>query len=101
MWEEVTHIDEEMAALRRDLTRCSRARSSGRWSRGQRPGWSRDDLDPAGMATALTSMVDRYCYVTFAVDDEHAEPPPVDDAVDLLTGLWADAIGLVERNNRR
>ena len=68
---------------------------------GAEAGLVRDDLDPAGMATALTSMVDRYCYVTFAVGDTDGEAPSVDDAIDLLTGLWADAIGLVERNNRR
>jgi hypothetical protein len=53
----------------------------------------------AGMATAMTLMMEAYCYNVFVLD-----PPPdgVDraDVADLITTLWADAIGLVESDER-
>ena len=101
VWEEVTHVDPELAALRRELSR----RFTGAVERSLRDaaaaGTVRDDLDPAAMATALSAMVDRHCYVTYVFDPPPGGPPPVDEVIDLLTGLWADAIGLVETGGRR
>jgi AcrR family transcriptional regulator len=100
VWEEVTHVDPEMAALRRDLTNVFTSAVERALVDGAAAGIVRDDLDPAGMARALTSMVDRHCYVTWVLAPPE-DAPSVDDTVDLLTGLWADAIGLVESGAQR
>jgi hypothetical protein len=49
--------------------------------------------DPAGTARALTAMADRFCYLSYAYDPS-AEPLDVQHVADLLTELWASAIGL-------
>jgi hypothetical protein len=43
---------------------------------------------------ALSGMVDRYCYVTYVFDPPEAGPPPAAESADLLTRLWASAVGL-------
>lgn len=101
VWEEVTHVDPELAALRRELSRRFTDAVERSLRHAVAAGIVRDDLDVAGMATALTAMVDRHCYVTYVFDPPPGGPPPVDEVVDLLTGLWADAIGLVETGGRR
>ena len=45
------------------------------------------------VASALTAMVDRYCYLTYVFDTPAKVPSP-DDTAELLTALWADAVGL-------
>lgn len=95
-WEEVTHIDTEIAALRRGLGRVFTDSIEGALSDARTSGLVRSTIDPARVATALSAMVDRYCYVTYVFDPPHGDPPSVDDTVDLLTQLWADAIGLAE-----
>lgn len=101
VWEEVTHVDRNMAALRRDLSRLFTRAVEESLADGAAQGLVRCDLDPADMARALTSMVDRYCYMAYVFDPRPGGPPPTDDTVDLLTTLWADAIGLVEPGPRR
>lgn len=100
VWEEVTHIEEEMAALRRDLSRLFTYAVEEALVEGGELGLVRSDLDPAEMARALTAMADRYCYMSYVFDPPPGGPPSVDDTADLLTALWADAIGLVENNGR-
>ena len=101
VWEEVTHVDPDLAALRRELSHRFTRPLERALRDAVAAGIVRDDLDPAGMATALSAMVDRHCYVTYVFDPPAGGPPAVDDVVDLLTGLWADAIGLVETGGRR
>ena len=96
VWEEVTHVEPQMATLRRDLSRVFTAVVAGALRAGAEQGLVRRDIDADQMATALTAMVDRYCYVTFVFDPPEGGPPPVDEVVDVLTGLWADAIGLAD-----
>lgn len=96
MWEEVTHVDEDMAALRRDLSTLFTRGIERGLVHGARHGLVRDDLDVAGAARALAAMVDRYCYLVYAFDPPAGGPPPVAETVDLLTELWAGAIGLAE-----
>jgi AcrR family transcriptional regulator len=100
VWEEVTHVEEEMADLRRDLSRLFTNAIEGAIAEGVAADIMRCDLDVAGMARALTAMVDRYCYVTYVFDPPPGGPPSVDDTADLLTELWADALGLVESRGR-
>jgi hypothetical protein len=85
-----------LAALRRDLSYVFTHAITAGLTDGAALGLVRSDLDPQQMAQALTAMVDRYCYMTFVFDRSPEQPTAVDDAVDLLTALWADAIGLVE-----
>jgi AcrR family transcriptional regulator len=96
VWEEVTHVDDDLASLRRDLSGVFAEAVAGALRHGASAGLVRSDLDPLAMATALTSMVDRYCYATYVNATNGSAPPPVDDTVDLLTTLWADAIHLQE-----
>ncbi len=100
VWEEVTHVEEGMADLRRDLSRLFTNAIEGGIAEGAAAGILRCDLDAAGMARAMTAMVDRYCYVTYVFDPPSGGPPSVDDTADLLTELWADALGLVESQGR-
>ncbi len=96
VWEEVTHVDDDLAALRRDLSGVFADAVAGALREGAAAGLVRTDLDPLAMAKALTSMVDRYCYATYVNAPDGVASPPVDDTVDLLTTLWADAIHLQE-----
>jgi AcrR family transcriptional regulator len=94
-WEQVTYLDAELASLRRDLTRLYVAATEESLRKAQQEGRVRPSLDPAITAVALNAMVDRYCYLTY-VFDPPARPPSVDEAVDELTRLWAEGIGLVD-----
>lgn len=93
VWEEVTHVVPELARLRWDLSALFASAVEQALCEGQEQGVVRDDLDAASMALALTSMVDRTCYLNWVASDS---PAPVDDIVELLTSLWAAAIGLGE-----
>jgi len=92
-WEEVSHVAPEMAEVRRDSTRLFTDAVSGAIRRGQRAKIMRRDVDAAATALALTAMADRYCYLTYVFDPPANVPSP-DETADLLTMLWADAIGL-------
>jgi AcrR family transcriptional regulator len=90
VWEEVTHVDGELAALRRELVRTYTAAVEIALSRGQQDGFVRADLDVVGAAAALTSMVDRTCYLRFVFDRQPGHG--VDDTVDVLTDIWWTAV---------
>ena len=91
VWEEATHVDEELAALRRDVSRLLDGSLSHAIIEAQRAGIADPSLDPAASSRALAAMVDRYCYLTYVVDDV---PRPTDDTVETLTQLWTGALGL-------
>jgi AcrR family transcriptional regulator len=97
LWEEVSHLDPEMAELRRDLTRLLTETVERELIRGGRKGHCRPfaPAEAALAARALAGMVDRFCYVTYVFDPPET-PPDVDDASRVLTRLWTDAIGLRE-----
>jgi AcrR family transcriptional regulator len=94
-WEEVRHVEPELSPIHRDLTRAMTSAVEASLADALATGVVRPDLEPVATARALGAMVDRYCYLTY-VFDPPAELPSVDDTVDLLTELWAGAIGLVE-----
>lgn len=100
VWEEVTRVDREMAALHRQQVRELNQPLADALADAAAKGLVRRDLDHDATATALTAMVDRYCYLTYVLQVGD-EPQPVDDAIDVLTSLWADAIGLVDGSRRR
>jgi len=95
VWEEVTHIQPDMADLRRETTRMFTDALEASLRDGVTGGFVRDDLDIPATARALTSMVDRYCYMTYVFDPPEKKPSP-DETAALLTALWADALRLAE-----
>ena len=91
VWEEVTHTDEQLAAVRRDLSRLLTDSVARELQRGQRAGTVRRDLDADLTARALTGMVDRYVYVTYFFDPP--DPLPThDESAKLLTHIWGSAV---------
>jgi AcrR family transcriptional regulator len=94
VWEEVTHVQPEMAALRRETTRMFTHALETSLAEGADAGVVRSDLDLNATARALTAMVDRYCYLTYVFDPPSGGVPTADETADLLTALWADALRL-------
>jgi len=94
VWEEVCHLDDDLAELRRTLSRVFTAVVARELGRAGRAGLVRDDLDPDLAAAALAGMVDRYCYVTYVFDPPQDGPPPPQESAHMLTELWASAVGL-------
>lgn len=96
VWEEVCHIDETVAELRREVGRMFTGAVERQLLRASRAGNARrftaTEADLA--ARALTGMVDRFCYVTYVFDPPAAGPPEPAAAARLLTDLWAAAIHL-------
>ena len=90
VWEEVTHVDGELAALRRELVRTYTAAVEAALRFGQAEGSVRADLDVQGTAVALTSMVDRTCYLRFVFDRQPSQG--VEPTVDALTDIWWSAV---------
>jgi AcrR family transcriptional regulator len=91
VWEEVTHLDEDLAALRRELGRIFTGTVERELKRARRAKLVRPDLDPALAARALTGMADRYCYVTYVFDPPSSLPTP-EQSADVLAKLWSAAI---------
>lgn len=91
VWEEVTLTDVPLAALRRDLSRLLIATVSRELARGIEAGLVRPDVDPDGTARALTSMVDRYCHVTYSFDPPDP-PPSAEQSAHVLTEVWARTV---------
>jgi hypothetical protein len=94
VWEEVTHVEPDMAELRRETSKLFTDAVSSALRKGARRGVVRKDLDVGETARALTAMVDRYCYLTYVFDPPAGGPPSAEETTELLTALWADAIAL-------
>ena len=99
LWQCVTHVDPRMRQLYRDYHGWYQHRFGGFLAEGVELGLVRDDLDPGGMARAMTLMMERYCYEVFVLDPSD-EPPRPADVTDLITTMWADAIRLRESEDR-
>ena len=94
VWEEVSHVDDELADLRRSLGRMFTQSVERELRRASRSGDLDPDLDPALTARALTGMVDRFCYVTYVFDPPADGPPSPAAAAAVLSRLWAGALNL-------
>ncbi len=94
LWECAKLVSPRIRALSLDYARVYRHRFEVFFQEGVDQGLVRDDVDAAGMADAMTIMLERYCYEHFVISDE---PVPTDRTamVDLLTAMWADAVKLV------
>jgi AcrR family transcriptional regulator len=99
VWEEATHVDDDLRALRRDVTRLIEATLTESILAGQAAGVVDPDLDPRGSARALSAMVDRYCYLTFVVDADGATS--TQDVVDVLVRMWVGTLDLRGPGKRR
>ena len=94
VWEEVTHVEERLATLRKELTGAITAAIEDVIERGVEEGLLRKDLDPEGAALALGAMVDRTCYLRFVVERPRSRARRVEETTELLTDLWVHATGL-------
>lgn len=94
VWEEVVHVEPELADLRRHLGRQFTDAVTNELRRAIEQGLVREGLDAAITASALTAMVDRFCFVTYVFDPPEDGAPDPGLAAKELTLLWADAIGL-------
>ena len=95
VWEEVTHVDDRLASLRRDLSRVYVEATAAELASAQARGLVRPEIDPAATAVALSAMVDRHCYLTYVFDPPDPLPNP-ERTADLLADLWVEAVGLVQ-----
>jgi AcrR family transcriptional regulator len=91
VWEEVTHVDDGLAEMRRSLGRAFTGRVERELRRAAAAGEIRADLDAELAARALTGMVDRYCYVTYVFDPPSRLPSAAKSAT-VLAKLWGAAI---------
>lgn len=98
VWEQVCHVDEELAEVRRDLGRQMTERVEAELLRGSGAGTTRpfDPEEAALAARALNGMVDRFCYVSYVFDIPEGGAPDPSAASRILTDLWARGIGLAE-----
>jgi AcrR family transcriptional regulator len=97
VWEEVTHVDDDVSRLRRDVGSVLEASVCHAIEDGQAAGVVDRSLEAAPTARALTAMVDRYCYLTFVADgtlSDGARDAAVEKTVELLVDLWARALAL-------
>jgi len=88
-WEEVTHVEPELAEVRRELVSTFTAGVEAALRRGQEDGTIRADIDPGHAAVALTAMCDRTCYVRFVLDGGGHR---VREVAESLTDLWWNAV---------
>ena len=91
VWEEVTHLDEQLADLRRGLNRAFAGAVEAELRRAARAGVARSDVEASAAARALTGMIDRYCYETY-VFNPPPKPPDAAASADVLAKLWASAV---------
>lgn len=93
VWEEVTQIEPSVADFRRRVSRILDAGVRDAIIEGQRAGTVDPALEPLPTARALAAMVDRYCYLTFIVE-ERRDRASTDQVIDVLARLWTNALGL-------
>lgn len=93
VWEEVTQIEPSVADFRRRVSRILDAGVRDAIVAGQRAGTVDPALEPLPTASALAAMVDRYCYVTFIVEDRR-DPDTITQTIDVLARLWTNALGI-------
>jgi hypothetical protein len=88
--EQVVTFNEDIRTIRREVRLPfldRNARAIGRW---QAAGLADPDLDPWYAANALGAMVDRFMYIWLVI----GEPFEDDLALEMLTRLWVQALGI-------
>jgi AcrR family transcriptional regulator len=93
VWEEVIHVDDILATLRRELGELLTGGLARSIAKAQSKGFARTDMEPDTMAKALAAMADQYCYLMFAFDPP-VPRPSIEDVSATLASLWASALEL-------
>ena len=93
VWEEVSQIDPNLADVRRHWTHLMESSIEMELKKGQQDGSVETLGSPKLMARALTSMADRFCFLSFVFDPT---TPPISPqaGAHVLTHMWATALGL-------
>jgi AcrR family transcriptional regulator len=99
LWEQVTIVDPRIAEIRRRFWAAYKHEITRSLTAGMVAGTVRRDIDAGETARALTHMIQSYCYDLCIFDPPKAEVS-ADNAADLITTIWADAIGLAEPSAR-
>ncbi|WP_197351521.1 TetR/AcrR family transcriptional regulator [Streptomyces bathyalis] len=86
--EQAAAVDRRFLQLRLQRSQAFIDRSAAAITRLQEAGLADPELDPAVTARALSAMVSRLAYVTFAAD----QPLPFETLVETLTRLWMNAL---------
>jgi AcrR family transcriptional regulator len=86
--EQAAAVDRRFLQLRLERSQAFIERSATAITRLQEAGLADPELDPAVTARALSAMVSRMAYVTFAAD----QPVPFETLVKTLTRLWTNAL---------
>ena len=94
VWEEVTFVDDQLADLRRSLTRVFEGSVAAELRLAARAGLIDEAVAGRATARALTAMVDRWCWLTFVFDPPRDRPADPAEGAALLARLWAGALGL-------
>lgn len=99
LWEQATVVDPRIGEMRRRFWAAYKHRIARSLAAGIEVGAVRTDIDAGETARALTHMIQSYCY-DLCIFDPPQQEVSADEAADLLTTLWADAIGLTEPSAR-
>ncbi|MGV9248996.1 TetR/AcrR family transcriptional regulator [Streptomyces sp. NPDC003710] len=86
--EQAAAVDPQFVRVRLERSRVFIDRSAAAIARLQRSGLADPELDPDITARALSAMVSRLAYVTFAL----GESVPFDTLVETVTRLWTNAL---------
>ncbi|WP_218183961.1 TetR/AcrR family transcriptional regulator [Streptomyces sp. PKU-EA00015] len=86
--EQAAAVDPQFVRVRLERSRVFIDRSAAAIARLQRSGLADPELDPEITARALSAMVSRLAYATFAL----GESVPFDTLVETVTRLWTNAL---------
>ncbi|WP_222109565.1 TetR/AcrR family transcriptional regulator [Streptomyces cupreus] len=86
--EQAAAVDPQFVRLRLERSRVFIDRSAAAIARLQQSGLADPELDPEVTARALSAMVSRLAYATFAL----GESVPFDALVETVTRLWTNAL---------
>jgi AcrR family transcriptional regulator len=90
IWEQAATLNEEFRALLSDSRHSFTGRSEKFIRRLQENGTAQAEIDPHYAAHALTAMMSRFAYVWFLGGEKFE----FETAVDQLTRLWCNALGV-------
>ncbi|WP_406164574.1 TetR/AcrR family transcriptional regulator [Streptomyces sp. NBC_00996] len=86
--EQAAAVDPQFVRLRLERSRVFIDRSAAAIARLQQSGLADPELDPGITARALSAMVSRLAFVTFAL----GESVPFDTLIETVTRLWTNAL---------
>jgi AcrR family transcriptional regulator len=99
LYEEATALDPRIASIRRDFWAAYKRRIVKSLRVGVEAGVIRDDLPLTEVARTLTHLLYWYCH-DIALRNPSPQGPDANEAIELLTTLWADCLRLEEPERR-